>query len=119
MKTKFQFQFSRNFTEIAAVVVLGSFLVFYLLVLLWPQGNPYDSVKVTIPKGASLKEVTSTLKNQNVIRNNSSFLLAVKVLGYEKDIPAGKFRLVKASTNFQIIDQLVNGIQVSKRVTIR
>ena len=50
---------------------------------------------------------------------NNSFLLAVKVLGYEKDIPAGNFRLEKASNNFQIIDQLVNGIQVSKRVTIR
>ena len=65
MKTKFQFRFSRNFTESAAVVVLGSFLVFYLLVLLWPQGNPYDSVKVTIPKGASLKEVSLNLLDSN------------------------------------------------------
>ena len=119
MKTKSQFRFSQNFTEIMAVTVLGAFLVLYLIVLIWPQGNPYDSVKVTIAKGASLKEVGFTLKNQNVIRNDNSFLLAVKVLGYEKDIPAGKFRLEKASNNFQIIDQLVNGIQVSKRVTIR
>ena len=119
MKTKSQFRFSQNFTEIMAVTVLGAFLVFYLIVLICPQGNPYDSVKVTIPKGASLKVVGFTLKNQNVIKNDNSFLLAVKVLGYEKDIPAGKFRLEKASNNFQIIDQLVNGIQVSKRVTIR
>ena len=119
MKAKFQFQSSQNFIEILAVIVLGAFLAFYLVVLFWPQGNPYDSVKVTIPKGASLKQVSLNLKNQNVIRDNNSFLLAVKVLGYEKDIPAGKFRLIKASTNFQIIDQLVNGVQISKRVTIR
>ena len=119
MKAKFQFQSNQNLIEILAVIVLGFFLAFYLLVLFWPQGNPYDSVKVTIPKGASLKQVSLNLKKQNVIRDNNSFLLAVKVLGYEKDIPAGQFRLKKASTNFQIIDQLVNGVQISKRVTIR
>jgi UPF0755 protein len=73
---------------------------------------------VTIPKGASLKEVSTTLQDYNIIRNERSFLLAVRTLGYEKDIPAGRFKLVKASTNFDIIDQLVNGVQVNKRVTI-
>jgi UPF0755 protein len=73
---------------------------------------------VTIPKGASLKQVSATLQDYNIIRNERSFLLAVKTLGYEKDIPAGRFKLLNASTNFDIIDQLVNGIQVNKRVTI-
>ncbi|MDG2366364.1 MAG: endolytic transglycosylase MltG [Candidatus Marinimicrobia bacterium] len=115
---KFEFNPGQSFVGIVAVVVLGILLAFYSLILLWPQGNPYDSVKVTIPKGASLKEVSATLQDYNIIRNERSFLLAVKTLGYEKDIPAGRFKLVKASTNFEIIDQLVNGIQVNKRVTI-
>lgn len=115
---KFEFNPGQSFVGIVAAVVLGILLAFYSLILLWPQGNPYDSVKVTIPKGASLKEVSATLQDYNIIRNEKSFLLAVKTLGYEKDIPAGRFKLVKASTNFEIIDQLVNGIQVNKRVTI-
>ncbi|MBT3737487.1 MAG: endolytic transglycosylase MltG [Candidatus Marinimicrobia bacterium] len=115
---KFEFNPGQSFVGIVAAVVLGILLAFYSLILLWPQGNPYDSVKVTIPKGASLKEVSTTLQDYNIIRNERSFLLAVKTLGYEKDIPAGRFKLVKASTNFEIIDQLVNGIQVNKRVTI-
>ena len=115
---KFEFNPGQSFVGIVAAVVLGILLAFYSLILLWPQGNPYDSVKVTIPKGASLKEVSATLQDYNIIRNERSFLLAVKTLGYEKDIPAGRFKLVKASTNFEIIDQLVNGIQVNKRVTI-
>jgi len=115
---KFEFNPGQSFVGILAAVVLGILLAFYSLILLWPQGNPYDSVKVTIPKGASLKEVTTTLQDYNIIRNERSFLLAVKTLGYEKDMPAGRFKLVKASTNFDIIDQLVNGIQVNKRVTI-
>ena len=115
---KFEFNPGQSFVGILAAVVLGILLAFYSLILLWPQGNPYDSVKVTIPKGASLKEVSTTLQDNNIIRNERSFLLAVKTLGYEKDMPAGRFKLVKASTNFDIIDQLVNGIQVNKRVTI-
>lgn len=115
---KFEFNPGQSFVGILAAVVLGILLAFYSLILLWPQGNPYDSVKVTIPKGASLKKVSTTLQDYNIIRNERSFLLAVKTLGYEKDMPAGRFKLVKASTNFDIIDQLVNGIQVNKRVTI-
>ena len=115
---KFEFNPGQSFVGILAAVVLGILLAFYSLILLWPQGNPYDSVKVTIPKGASLKEVSTTLQDYNIIRNERSFLLAVKTLGYEKDMPAGRFKLLKASTNFDIIDQLVNGIQVNKRVTI-
>ena len=118
MMKKFQFHLGQSFIGIVAVVVVGILLAFYSLVLFWPQGNPYDSVKVTIPKGASLKEVSASLQDKNVIRNERSFLLAVKTLGYEKDIPAGRFKLVKAATNFDIIDQLVNGIHVNKRVTI-
>ena len=115
---KFQFDPGQTFIGIVAAVVLGILLAFYSLILWWPQGNPYDSVKVTIPKGASLKQVSATLQDYNIIRNERSFLLAVKTLGYEKDMPAGRFKLLNASTNFDIIDQLVNGIQVNKRVTI-
>jgi UPF0755 protein len=115
---KFQFDPGQTFIGIVAAVVLGILLAFYSLILLWPQGNPYDSVKVTIPKGASLKQVSATLQDYNIIRNERSFLLAVKTLGYEKDMPAGRFKLLNASTNFDIIDQLVNGTQVNKRVTI-
>ncbi|MEA1880963.1 MAG: endolytic transglycosylase MltG [Candidatus Marinimicrobia bacterium] len=118
MMKKFQFHLGQSFIGITAAVVLGVLLASYSLVLLWPQGNPYNSVKVTIPRGASLKEVSAQLQDHNVIRNKRSFLLAVKALGYEKDIPAGRFKLVKAETNFDVIDQLVNGIQLNKRVTI-
>ncbi len=118
MMKKLQFHPSQSFIGIMAAVVVGIMLAFYSLVLFWPQGNPYDSVKVTVPKGASLKEVSASLQDKNVIRNERSFLLAVKTLGYEKDIPAGRFKLVKAATNFDIIDQLVNGVHVNNRVTV-
>ena len=118
MMKKLPFHLGQSFIGIIAVVVLGVLLAFYSLVLLWPQGNPYNSVKVTIPSGASLKEVSAHLQDNSIIRNERSFLLAVKALGYEKDIPAGRFKLIKAQTNFDIIDQLVNGVHLNKQVTI-
>ena len=118
MMKKFPFHLGQSFIGIIAVIVLGVLLAFYSLVLLWPQGNPYNSVKVTIPSGASLKEVSAHLQDNNVIRNERSFLLAVKALGYEMDIPAGRFKLIKAQTNFDIIDQLVNGVHLNKQITI-
>ena len=68
---KFEFNPGQSFVGILAAVVLGILLAFYSLILLWPQGNPYDSVKVTIPKGASLKEVSTTLQDYNIIRNEN------------------------------------------------
>lgn len=118
MIKKNQFLLSQNFTEIIAVTMIGSLLLFYSIILSWPQGNPYDLVNVTISKGSSLNQVSQTLYVEKVIRNKKTFLLAVKAMGYEKDFPAGKFKLIKAGSNFEIIKQLVSGNQISKRVTI-
>lgn len=115
---KSQFQPDRNFIGVMVAVVLGTLFAFYTLVLLWPQGNPYDRVKVNIPKGSSLKEVSATLFDRKIIKNERTFLLAVKAMGYEKDLPAGRFSLVAAKSNYDIIFQLVNGIPVQRRITI-
>ena len=42
----------------------------------------------------------------------------MKILGYEKDLPAGKFKIVNAGTNYALIKQLLNGVGLSKKVTI-
>jgi len=39
-------------------------------------------------------------------------------MGYEKDFPAGRFRLEEARTNYTIINQLVHGLPVMRRITI-
>lgn len=118
MVKKRHFHLDQNFISGFAALVLGILMAFYGLIILWPQGNPYESVKVTIPKGASLKGVSTALMDKNVISSEPAFLLAVRILGYEKDIPAGRFKLMNAQSNFDIIDQLVHGRQVQKRITV-
>ncbi len=118
MMEKRHFQSDRNFIGVTAAIVLGILLAFYGLILLWPQGNPYDTVKVNIPKGSSLKDVSATLLNRRIIQNERAFLLAVRTMGYEKDLPAGRFSLVGAYSNYEIIYQLVHSVPVQRRITI-
>ncbi|MED5248022.1 MAG: endolytic transglycosylase MltG [Candidatus Neomarinimicrobiota bacterium] len=105
-------------TETIAISVLSGMLIYYAIVLLWPQGNIDELAEIDISKGSTLIDVSVELYDKKVINNKSSFILAVKMLGYEKDIPAGKFNIVNASTNYSLINNLINSVNVSKKVTI-
>ena len=118
MLKKIQFYFTHFLTETIAISVLSGMLIYYAIVLLWPQGNIDELAEIHISKGSTLIDVSVELYDKKVINNKSSFILAVKMLGYEKDIPAGKFNIVNASTNYNLINNLINSVNVSKKVTI-
>lgn len=99
-------------------VILFSILAFFLLIINWPQGNSYSMVKVSIPKGSSVADVSKLLNEKNIITNKQMFHIAVRILGHEKKFPAGTYTLSGAQSNYQIIDQLVHGEPNLKRITI-
>ena len=105
------------------VLIGGVFLVlsataFAVMVLYWPQNNPHSFVKVVIESGSSLNSIAKMLNEKKIISNKQSFCWAVKIMGKEKQIPVGSFRLVNAKTNFDIINQLVYGTPEVKKVRI-
>jgi len=105
------------------VLIGGVFLVlsataFAVMVLYWPQNNPHSFVKVVIESGSSLNSIAKMLNEKKIISNKQAFCWAVKIMGKEKQIPVGSFRLVNAKTNFDIIDQLVYGTPEVKKVRI-
>ena len=118
MLKKIQFYFSNFLTETIAISVLSGMLVYYAIILLWPQSDIDDAVSISISKGSTLIDISAELYNKKVIKNRSSFILAVKMLGYEKDIPAGKFNIDNVSTNYSLVNKLINSVNVSKKVTI-
>ena len=118
MLRKIQFYFTHFLTETIAISVLSGMLIYYAIVLLWPQGNIDELAEIHISKGSTLIDVSVELYDKKVINNKSSFILAVRMLGYEKDIPAGKFNIVNTSTNYSLINNLINSVNVSKKVTI-
>lgn len=105
---------------ISAVMGVSFFsvLAFSLLIINWPQGNPYSSIKVQIPKGSSVSDVSRILKEKQIIANERVFRIAVWTLGYEKRLPAGSYSLNGARSNYQIIHQLVHGAPNLKRLTV-
>ena len=118
MLEKIQFYLDRFLTEIIMISVLSCMLFYYTIVLLWPQYDHDDTAKISISKGSTLIDVSNQLFDQKIISNKKSFILAVKALGYEKDLPAGKFYIENASTNYCLIKKIVNSVGLSKKITI-
>lgn len=94
------------------------FLTIYGIILYWPQDNEFQSIKVTIPKGATLNEIADSLERNNILSNKKMFLMAVRSSGHEKDIPAGRFTFTSPKDNSTIIEQLINGSPLKKKVTL-
>ena len=98
--------------------MIVSIVAFQGTIVFWPQDNRFESVQIDIPKGASLLSISNSLKNQHILTNEKTFLMAVKILGHETNIPAGKFTLLDPKTNLRIIKQLVTGKPTLKKVTL-
>ena len=118
MLEKIQFYLDRFLTEIIMISVLGGMLFYYGTILLWPQFDHSDSVRISISKGSTLFDVSNQLFDQKIISNKKSFVLAVKALGYEKDLPAGNFYIKEASTNYRLIKKIVNSVGLSRKITV-
>mgnify|MGYP001496895332 CR=1 FL=1 len=63
-----------------------SIVAFQGTIVFWPQDNRFESVQIDIPKGASLLSISNSLKNQHILTNEKTFLMAVKLLGHETKI---------------------------------
>ena len=98
--------------------MIVSIVAFQGTIVFWPQDNRFESVQIEISKGASLLSISNSLKNQHILTNEKTFLMAVKLLGHETKIPAGKFTLLEPKTNLRIIKQLVAGKPILKKVTL-
>ncbi|MFL3028199.1 MAG: endolytic transglycosylase MltG [Candidatus Neomarinimicrobiota bacterium] len=113
-------QFNPGIKTVGSIagIVIASILAFYLLVIYWPQSNPYERVEINIPRGVTLSKIGDILKERNIISNKRTFTMAVKSLGHEKNIPAGRYILHNALNNRTIINQLVYGAPSLKRITV-
>tara|TARA_B000000557_G_scaffold135578_1_gene110019 strand:- start:96 stop:1139 length:1044 start_codon:yes stop_codon:yes gene_type:complete len=115
MGEKFQ---KKSIILISSVSIVLSSVSLISLILFWPQKNPFSIAKVTISSKSTLRDLSQQLYSKKIISNEKMFVWAVQLLGKEKQIPIGTFRLVNAKSNFEIIDQLVYGSPEIKKITI-
>lgn len=91
---------------------------FYLIIIIWPQNNLKKEISFQIPPGSSLYQVSKILKKNKIVKNETFFILAVRLMGYEKKLQAGKFNLQKDVNNFQLIKKLVYGNESLVKITV-
>jgi cell division protein YceG involved in septum cleavage len=98
------------------IIIISSWIALVGLILFWPQQNPYSLAKVTVYSGMTLRSLSKQLYEKKIISNEQMFRWAVQIMGKEKEIPVGTFRVVNAQSNYKIIDQLVYGSPERKKV---
>ena len=91
---------------------------FYSIIIIWPQNNLKKEISFQIPSGSSLHKVSKILKKNRIIKNETLFIFAVKLMGYEKKLQAGKFKLQKKTNNYLLIKKLVYGNESLVKVTV-
>ncbi len=87
-------------------------------IIYWPQNNTKKAMKITINHGESLSTISNKLLKSGIIANENLFGMATKIMGLEKSIPVGSYRLNDVRVNKDIINRLVYGSPEVKKVTI-
>ncbi|MFC1527202.1 endolytic transglycosylase MltG [Candidatus Neomarinimicrobiota bacterium] len=110
-----------NITRII-MLIMASILICLVaigtILLLWPQNNIDSKIKVNIPKGSTLTQITGLLAEKNILTNENMFITTASLMGYGEKIPAGIFAFKNAKNNYRIIKQLVRGNPEMIRITL-
>lgn len=94
----------------------GSVFSFYSL--LYEQNDKAEATTILVEKGDSLGGIASQLKKDGLIRNVSVFKMAARLAGNSTRLKAGEYRIPAHASTKMILDILVTGQTVVRRVTI-
>ncbi|MDD5152471.1 MAG: endolytic transglycosylase MltG [Candidatus Pacebacteria bacterium] len=126
IKTKIlEFYFSKikpRFSKTVLIVVIGVVVFLWLLSLIFfapPSDFPKEKL-ITIPKGESLKEISTLLQNEHIIKSEIAFDFCMVSLGVGKGVMAGEYLFQKPASVCTIAWRTIHGISgiPSAKVTI-
>lgn len=74
--------------------------------------DPADTTPMAflVRPGDGVKMIATRLGNEKLIRSSTGFFVLVKLMGIEKDLQAGEFRLSRSMTASEIARELTHGI---------
>lgn len=101
---------------LAVVAMFGGWFALY--VTRSGPSSDAEKVYVTIPKGASLRQITSTLAESQVIEDDLRFLLLARFTGYSSRLQAGEFALETGMKPMAVLRTLATAHSVKYTVTI-
>lgn len=98
---------------IVGVVLLAGLLLFPSTVT-----RHFEMREVIIPRGASIETIAAILHKEGLVGNTRLFVLAARVLGYDRNLQAGRFTLPVGSSTYRILRQLARGMAAEDMVTV-
>lgn len=112
MKSNKTYSFASRFVIVFFVVVVFSWFGW----LWWKDSispvDTKDAIPVTfiVTSGDGAKAIATRLASKNLIRSSTGFYVLVKILGIERRLQAGEFRLTRAMNAKTIALELTHGI---------
>jgi len=98
--------------------IVGAILLSGLLFFPATVTRHFEMREVIIPKGASIEEISKILEAKDLVGNPRLFVLAARVLGYDRGLKAGRFNIPVGSSIYRILRQLARGMSSQDMVTI-
>lgn len=112
MKSNKTYSFASRLIVIFFVLVVASWITW----LWWRDSvSPVDSqdtipVAFTVARGDGAKVIAANLASDNLIRSSTGFYILVKLLGIDRQLQAGEFRLTRAMDARSVALELTHGI---------
>ena len=108
--------------RIRRTLILGGIVGVVLLggILLFPASltRRFEMREVIVPKRASIETIAEILHRQGLVGNKRLFVLAARVLGYDRNLQAGRFTIPMGSSTYRILHQLAKGMSAQDMVTV-
>lgn len=112
----------RRRNRIRRSLILGGIVGGILLsgILFFPATvtRHFEMREVIIPKGASIEQIAKLLEEKDLVGSQRLFVLAARVLGYDRGLKAGRFSIPVGSSIYRILSQLAKGMSSQDMVTI-
>jgi len=103
---------------LALIGFLSGVLIYLLTFMLIPASPQGETKILDIPNGTGLQEVSRLLEQNEIINNGWTFIVMGKLIGAERELQAGEYRLHAGMSPFEILRMLQSGRVLLYEVTI-
>lgn len=110
---------------ILGLIVIGSILLIFALISAYyfvyinsPHHKNATEVTFVVTKGEGVRAITANLVKEDLISQDFTFLVYLKLSGLSSNIQAGDYRISGSMTPLRIADILTKGKVTSKKITI-
>ena len=103
---------------VLVVLCLSGGSVFSFYSLLYEQSDVAESTVFLVEKGESLNRIAERLKQDNLLSSKALFKIAARLSGKSTQLKAGEYRIPARASAKEILDILVSGQTVVRRVTV-